>query len=554
MERPSRTPDLAFNVTGMMCQQNCATTVQRAISTVKGVEFVEVSFPNEEALVWGKSIVVQEVIDEVGDMGYDATIKQDITSDTDPAEMEIPPDITLAIKGMFDSDRCPRKVHELVSHIDGVSNVKVEFSKKLCLVWGFAEVPAVIEALAKEGYGARDASDSASKSGAANVPPPKQIHHSQQKMQFNLDKLLRIGNLSSIESKLKSIQHVISVQTDVEGRTVAVYCAQGADVTEAVMESVKRLKYSDALIVTTGMVAPGGGSGKAGRKEFVFDVTGMSCAACAARVEKAITSLTATHHPATEVAVSAMTNKARVVIHDAAAQLGPRTISEKVGSIGYGCTLKSIDNVNVMSGDTTTADAAQADELSEWYLPLLVSLALGIPVMTLHLTMTSSEDVMMMLDMPLACHGGVNYMQGTMFALNLPILLIVGYRYYKGAVVGAMHGSFGMDCLVTTGTSITFLYSCVQLAMACTSHTPTKHTFFETTGMLLMFVTVGKYIEAYAKRRSFAAISNLLKLQPREVCAYFCLCSYLRAMAVFLTLPLQLGTFYHEQPLPFWAA
>jgi Cu+-exporting ATPase len=164
-------------------------------------------------------------------------------------------------------------------------------------------------------------------------------------------------------------------------------------------------------------------------------------------------------------------------------------------------------------------------------------------VMTLHLTMTSSEDVMMMLDMPLACHGGVNYMQGIMFALNLPILLIVGYRYYKGAVVGAMHGSFGMDCLVTTGTSITFLYSCVQLSLACASHTPTKHTFFETTGMLLMFVTVGKYIEAYAKRRSFAAISNLLKLQPREVSVYCTLRLSAGAIAVASQFPLQCGTY-----------
>lgn len=515
MERPQRPPDLAFQVDGMMCQQNCATTVQRAISTVEGVEYVEVSFPNAEALVWGGNVAVQEIINEVEAMGYDATLK---VGGDDVMEPEISPDITLALKGMFDSERCPKKVFELVSPIDGVSSVKVDFNKKLCYIWGFAEVPEVIEALAREGYGAKEANQSSNRQSttkAAVVKAKQPQHQHEQKLLFNLDKLVRIASLSTIESKLRSIPHVVSVQSDVEGRTVTVFCAQGADVKETVMESVKKLKYTDALIMTSATVETN--SGKTGKHEYIFDVTGMSCAACAARVEKAIFSLTAHDHPPAQIAVSAMTNKAKVVILDAASQLGPRTIAEKVSSVGYGCTLNSIDNVSVVSGDSSAADAAQADELTEWYLPLIVSVLLGVPVMTLHLSMSYSEELMMMLETPCACHGGVNYMHAIMFWLNLPILLFVGHRYYRGAVVGAMHGSYGMDCLVTTGTLITFVYSCVELALSCASHVPSKHVFFETTGMLLMFVTVGKYIEAYAKRRSFAAISNLLKLQPREV-------------------------------------
>jgi hypothetical protein len=82
----------------------------------------------------------------------------------------------------------------------------------------------------------------------------------------------------------------------------------------------------------------------------------------------------------------------------------------------------------------------------------------------------------------------------------------------------------------------------VQVSLACHSHVPTKHVFFETTGMLLMFVTIGKFIEAYAKRRSFAAISNLLKLQPREVSHCFvsiCLGCQLAVVSVIRSLPLR---------------
>lgn len=103
-----------------------------------------------------------------------------------------------------------------------------------------------------------------------------------------------------------------------------------------------------------------------------------------------------------------------------------------------------------------------------------------------------------------------------MVCLNAPLQFLVGYRFYRGAYLSALHGSFGMDALVVTGTTIAFVYSCVQLACSCASATPTMHVFFETSGMLLLFVTMGKYFEAYAKGTTISSMANLLKLQPRK--------------------------------------
>ena len=71
-----------------------------------------------------------------------------------------------------------------------------------------------------------------------------------------------------------------------------------------------------------------------------------------------------------------------------------------------------------------------------------------------------------------------------------------------------------MDCLVVVGTTVTFVYSCVQLSLACSTGEPTNHVFFEASGMLLMFVTFGKYLEAYAKGKTVSAITDLLSMQP----------------------------------------
>ena len=82
--------------------------------------------------------------------------------------------------------------------------------------------------------------------------------------------------------------------------------------------------------------------------------------------------------------------------------------------------------------------------------------------------------------------------------------------------MGALQGNFGMDCLVVTGTSITFLYSLVQIGFAYATGIRAKHVFFEASGMLLMFVTLGKYLEAYAKGKTMSSISSLMKLQPKR--------------------------------------
>jgi Cu+-exporting ATPase len=129
----------------------------------------------------------------------------------------------------------------------------------------------------------------------------------------------------------------------------------------------------------------------------------------------------------------------------------------------------------------------------------------------------------MILEKPAGvCHNGIQIGQMLMLILNIPMLIIVGSKYYKSAFLGLLHGIYGMDLLVMTGTSITFTYSVIQLCLSCISDESTDHVFFETTGMLLFFVTIGKYIESYAKGRSASSIAELLKLQPRDVSSFFC--------------------------------
>ncbi|KAJ1429035.1 E1-E2 ATPase-domain-containing protein, partial [Ochromonadaceae sp. CCMP2298] len=518
-ERPSREADLEFKVEGMMCQKNCATTVQRTIAAVPGVEFVDVNFPNACALVWGTADPAQ-IVDEVETIGYDIELQGGANPPDEETGLEQgasdQPDLTLLVRGMAEG-LSEQRVKQAASQVDGVFDASTDVASSLCFVWGFADLDALVEALKVAGFAAQDAYSVVQAPGGQAPGRPYSV-------------ALCLRSLLSADAGKKSIKVVQGCVAGLRGVERAVVDVEAARVyahykpslTSAadVISALARIGFSDVAVPEDKKESKKDKKrrGSAGRSEatstsasdssnlnLVFEVTGMSCANCAIRVEKGLGGMRGVR----TVAVSSMTNRAKVQI-DKQEETGARTVVEKVVAMGYGCRLVSTDGV-LASG----AKEAQ-QEMNGWTVPLAVSLLLGLPVLALHIAMTSSENARMALMAPAACSGGVTLGQVVMLSLNLPLLVIVGYRFYRGALLQAMHGTFGMDFLVTTGTSVTFAYSVCELTYACRHSTPTTHVFFETSGMLLMFVTLGKFIEDYAKRRSYDAITNLVKMQPQK--------------------------------------
>jgi Cu+-exporting ATPase len=245
---------------------------------------------------------------------------------------------------------------------------------------------------------------------------------------------------------------------------------------------------------------------KTGKKEFKYSIRGMSCGNCAVKIEKAL----ATMPGVLKASVSVMTHQGLAVVDDTIDNAcGPRDLMDKVKSLGYDCEL-------IMGDKDGSSNEENERELAQWRRLMYFAVVFGVPVLVLHLFSHYNEALMMFMMQPALCRGGVDLGQVIMIVLNSIMLVTVGHKFYRGAFVGAIHGSFGMDFLVMTGTFITFAYSAVKICFACSLHQPTDHVFFEVTGMLLLFVTIGKYIESYAKGRSATSVAELLKLQPRE--------------------------------------
>eukprot|EP01031_Cornospumella_fuschlensis_P029002 gene29002-35007_t len=412
----------------------------------------------------------------------------------------------------------------VVTHASGLAEIWVHEGAHL-------DVAKLIDEIESVGYGATiklnnlpnfDSYASEEENKADTSPPDVTLF---------VKKLNRLQDLKAIEKALVAVDGVVSVDFELASKLVYIW---GFADSAALMDTLKGIKY-DAVVngdcnegescdvvspiapqrdVESGQTAPSLMPITQSKRDYVYSIRGMSCGACATKIERMMSKLPGV----SKATVSVMTHQGQVTVDDSLCSnspvpaVGPRDIIDKVVELGYECKLLAQDSNNASSASID----ANTHDIQQWFRMLVVSLLFGLPIVFLHLVGEFIPPLMEYMMMKDTCTGGVSNGQIMMLVLNTPLLCIVGYKFYTAACISAYHGSLGMDFLVMVGTSITFVYSLFQLYYACKTHVYTPHVFFETSGMLLLFVTIGKYIEAYAKGRSASAMAELLKLQPQE--------------------------------------
>ena len=219
-----------------------------------------------------------------------------------------------------------------------------------------------------------------------------------------------------------------------------------------------------------------------------YDVTGMSCAACSARVERAVGAVSGV----TSCSVSLLTNS--MAVEGTAA---PETIMAAVAQAGYGATLKDAAE--------REPDALTDRETPRLVRRLIASIALLLPLM--YLSMGS-----MMWGWPLPPALAHNHFaQGLIQLLLTAAVMAVNGRFFISGVRGALHGAPNMDTLVSLGAGAAFGYSIYALFSSGNMH----DLYFESAAMILTLVTVGKMLEARSKGRTTDALRSLMRLAPK---------------------------------------
>ncbi|WP_366249895.1 heavy metal translocating P-type ATPase [Terribacillus aidingensis] len=229
-----------------------------------------------------------------------------------------------------------------------------------------------------------------------------------------------------------------------------------------------------------------------------FDISGMTCAACANKIEKRLNKLDGVEQATVNFALES------VMVDYYPDQVSPPDMKEAIKKLGY-----TLEQKQETQGETI--DHRQK-EIVKQQGKFMFSLILSLPLlwaMVSHFEFTSFIWLPDMFMNP-----------WVQFALATPVQFIVGRQFYVGAYKALRNKSANMDVLVALGTSAAYFYSLYLSIESIGSHAHTVELYYETSAVLITLIILGKLFEAKAKGRSSEAIKKLIGLQAKSATVF----------------------------------
>lgn len=237
-----------------------------------------------------------------------------------------------------------------------------------------------------------------------------------------------------------------------------------------------------------------------------YNVTGMSCAACSARVEKAVSKLDGV----TSCSVSLLTNSMGVE-----GDVSSEEVIAAVESAGYGATLKGAER--------KSDNSEKADNLKDTETPALLKRLIASIVFLLVLMYFSMGHMMWGFPLPELLKD--NHIAMGLIQLLLTVaVMVINQKFFISGFKALINRAPNMDTLVALGSSAAFIYSTYALFAMTNAQlagdmngvmTYMNEFYFESAAMILTLITVGKTLEARSKGKTTDALKSLIKLAPK---------------------------------------
>jgi Cu+-exporting ATPase len=225
-------------------------------------------------------------------------------------------------------------------------------------------------------------------------------------------------------------------------------------------------------------------------KRIVIPVTGMTCAACEARVQRTLQKA----EGVVDASVNLMMGNATVTFDQA--RTNPASLVESIQQVGYGASLPAADEDAFKAQEAR--DRAQTEEFSSLKRKAIISLVLGAAAMVAPMAFGTANWSYLLL------------------AVSVFVMVWAGRHFYVRAWAALRHGSSDMNTLIALGTGAAFLYS-VTATFApqfFTSHGVAADVYYEAIIVIIALLLTGNAFEARAKHETSAALRALVKLQP----------------------------------------
>lgn len=224
-------------------------------------------------------------------------------------------------------------------------------------------------------------------------------------------------------------------------------------------------------------------------KKETLKISGMSCAACSARVEKVLGRMDGVY----SAVVNLASEKASVEYDSSKIKVSD--IIKAVDSIGY-----KAERADEISSDREKEQREK--EIRRLRLELVISAVLTAPLLFSMLLMVTGIDIPFFHN---------EYFQ---LIIATPVQFIIGFRFYRNAYHALRSRSANMDVLIAMGTTASYFFSIYNAFFAGHGH-EMKELYFETSAVIITLILLGKYLEAVAKGRTSEAIKKLMGLQAK---------------------------------------
>ncbi|KAL2860730.1 Cu(2+)-transporting P-type ATPase CCC2 [Aspergillus lucknowensis] len=501
------------SVEGMTCGA-CTSAVEGAFEGVAGAGEVSVSLMMGRAVVHHDPALLPtgKVAEMIEDCGFDATvISTDCssiptrgTSDSKDPETNVAT-TALAIEGMT-CGACTSAVEGGLTEAPGVRSVSVSLlSERAVVEHDLVTISAeqLAEVIEDRGFGARVLETSTPQSGSRGSHESTVPSSQSMVTTVAIEGMTCGACTSSVQGVFDGVEGLIQFNISLLAER-AVLTHNPIILTSQKIISLIEDAGFDAKVVSEVPTHPREG----GLSRVTLDLHGLRDSNSATTLEDTLLRKLGIVSATISIATS------RLLVSYDASVIGIRAIVCAIEAAGYNALLAASDDNNAQ-----LESLAKTKEVLEWRRAFLISLSFAVPVFLINMILP--------MYLPALDFGGVRIIPGLYLGevacllLTIPVQFGIGRRFYITSFKSLKHRAPTMDVLVMLGTSAAFFYSVFTMVVAVILEPHNRpRTVFDTSTMLITFITLGRWLENRAKGQTSAALSRLMSLAPSTTTIY----------------------------------
>lgn len=508
----------------------CTSSVESGLKDVEGVGSVSVSLVMERAVVThdADKIGAEQIRDMIDDRGFDATVissdrpetplfdisdEEDVEDDGEEEEADLLGGgiyaTTLHVGGMT-CGACTSAVEGAFKGVPGIKSFSISLLSERAVIEHDPNIMTsekLAETIEDTGFDAEVLETKASESVATK---PKRRRKSTGK-RFTTTTIAIEGMTcgactSAVESGFKNVPGVVQFNISLLAeRAVIVHDPQllpTAKITETIED-----KGFDATVVSS---LEEGIQASTSASIVQLKVYGLPSPEATADLQTDLKNTPGI------VSVNLSFASGRASITHSPSIIGLRAIVELIEQAGYNALVADNDDNNAQ-----LESLAKTKEIQEWKRDFRVSLSFAIPVFLISMFLPMFIKPLDVGSIKLPIIPGLWLGDVVCLVLTVPVQFGIGRRFYVSAFKSIKHGSPTMDVLVVLGTSAAFFFSCAAMLVSILIPPHSRpSTIFDTSTMLITFITLGRFLENRAKGQTSKALSRLMSLSPPMATIY----------------------------------